>query len=333
MKKFYKLTSKFPLTIFWNGYAPVASSEWIEVKIDDDVTAKIGLTKTILEDIFIHDIPLNITHHTFPTNVVIIEIDGLLSEEIAVLLRDPKTKETEKLEKFRQDVMEYFKRILIMLINNIRNHFEQFWLSENLPFDKRIYYDALWLDSDGELRRVFPKTVCLRSTMRTSGLTESDWQELETRLQTKARVDMIGTMMANAKGHLENDNSRMAIVESVCALESTIKQNLPPLLSKIVDTPIPEKMLHDAIEKMGLRLTAKIFFEHTYNKFHLDSNDCKNCLLCIDSRNEIIHGKRRTIAVNDAKKLVGAIEKIIKSLSNFDPTNTPPRVVEVVKER
>ena len=45
--------------------------------------------------------------------------------------------------------------------------------------------------------------------------------------------------MQNA--HLDDENGRIAIVEVVSALESTIKQGIPRLLSEIVEPPLPDK--------------------------------------------------------------------------------------------
>jgi hypothetical protein len=83
----------------------------------------------------------------------------------------------------------------------------------------------------------------------------------------------------------------------------------------MVEPPIPEGLLDNAVKEMGLRLTATIIFVHLSKKLNLDSDNCSKCLQAIEIRNNIVHNQQRAIPVNDARQYVGAIDQIIKSIN------------------
>jgi hypothetical protein len=184
----------------------------------------------------------------------------------------------------------------------------------NFPFDKSSFIDTLWLDRDSNWKRIYPKFGFLDMCIPCFGLYRDNWLELGIRFENNKRADMIDTMMANAFAHLDKNNARMGIVESVCALESTIKQYIPSLLANMVEPPIPESLLGKAVEEMGFRLTTQIIFEQLSKKLGFDSNNCSNCLKAIEIRNNIIHNQQRAISVNDARQYVWAINQIINSI-------------------
>ena len=321
----YKIKCEVPLHISWNCFIPHNLNDWIQVRLSDKIKVKIGVTDEIVSIYLIGD-PIDMSKTIFPTESLILEIEGYWPEEIAEMLRT-QSKDIGLLITFKQDIQEIFKQVHSGLVNNLRNHFGQWWLSETSPFEKTVFYDALWLDNDGQWKRIFPKIHVLNTHLYGFGISEEDWKELGGRLQNNTKIEMIKTLMANAHAHLDNENSRLAIVESVCALEASIKQDIPSLLSEVVKPPISDKLLDSAIEKMGFLLTTKIFFEHTSEKFHLDPISCEKCLKAIQIRNEIIHKKRQTVALTEARQYVAAIGQIIRSLNNFE-TITAPTIIE-----
>ncbi|MGA2162327.1 MAG: hypothetical protein ABSG28_09085 [Methanoregula sp.] len=320
MEILYKIKCEVPLRVSWHGYAPTDSTEWIKLPIKDKVVAKIGMTHALIAICGCDKESKDLTNTTFSSDGLIIEIEGCWPKEISELLRKPEFLrapliENDLLKTFRQDIQEILEQISFNLIDNIRNYFGQWWLSENFPFDENSFNDTFWRDSDGEWKRIYPKTIVLKCPVRLFGLSKRDWQELGTRLQKPTKVNMFGTMMANAKAHLDNNDGRVAIVESVCALESAIKQYIPSLLAEMVEPPIPEGLLDNAVKEMGLRLTATIIFVHLSKKLNLDSDNCSKCLQAIEIRNNIVHNQQRAIPVNDARQYVGAIDQIIKSIN------------------
>lgn len=311
----YEIKCYLPLSIYWNGYLPLDTKDWIELQTNDSVSLKIGMSREILNPFLEGKTPQEYSHTIFPTEFLFLSITGYWPEEIVELLKKS-SDNNELLKEFRLAIRDIIKQIYSHLVNHLRNHFGQYWNSDLMPYDETYINDTLWLDNDGNWNRVFPKTILIKSQIVGFGLTHKNWCELEIRLKNNSNVSMIKTMMANSKAHLEMNNGRMAVVEAVCALEATIKQKMPSLLSVFVNPQLPEQLISSAIEGMGLRLTAKIIFEHLSTKLKLNPQQCHECLEAIECRNQIIHNRMKNVSNQEAQKFVIAIDTIIKSLEN-----------------
>jgi hypothetical protein len=317
MEILYKLRCNVPIPINWHSFAPTDSKEWLDLQVQENLVAHIGLDES---DAKIFVPPRNQNNQVdgfFKTHTVTIEIEGYWPQEIAELLRKFEvTKlsqdEENQLNGFQSEIQTIIKQIAEKLIKNIRNHFGQWWISENIPCDNNSFNTILWLDNDGKWKQIGRKIICLTLCMHVMGLSKNNWQELGDRLKNDTNPDMIDIMIANAFAHIDNNNGRMAIVEAVGALEATIKRCLPSLLTTIADPPIPENLLDNAIEGMGLRLTTNICFTHLSNKIGLNSDDCSKCLVAIDIRNNIIHNQQRDVSLEKAREGVVAIDQIIQ---------------------
>jgi hypothetical protein len=315
----FTIRCSLPLPIWWNGFLPDSQNDWLkfEPKIGRrKVKATIGITDRLSQINVMGDLPDDLSKSYFPGKSLVLTFQSEWSQDLIELMRT--NSGNEKITRFRDNLKEIINSIYAKIIDILRNHFGQYWISPTLPRDNTAWNDAEWLDSDGNWKPLFRPTIYLESRIRRHGMSKEDWDEFGTLLKLKynRRSDMISTMIANARSYLEIDNGRMAVVEVVTALEAALKQILPKLLSRSVSPPIPEKLIDKAIKKLGLRLTAQILFEHMKGKYQLDPDNCKQCLDAITERNQIIHKKQRDIDISDAKQRVESVATIISSLSN-----------------
>ncbi|MGA2698629.1 MAG: hypothetical protein ABSE74_03205 [Methanoregula sp.] len=318
----YKIRCDVPIPVNWFNYAPIETKDWLNLQIQDKIVAHIGLNEASPNFLRPKKNEDGQIVGYFNTNLVTIELEGYWPEEIAEILRKFEVtklsqKEETALKTFQSEIRTIIQQISENLIKNIRNHFGQWWISENIPYDENSFNTILWLDSDGKWKLIGPKIVFVNFNVHITGLSKYNWYELGERLKNNTKPDMIDIMIANAFAHIDNNNGRIAIVEAVASLEATIKRCLPSLLAQIADPQIPENLLDHAVEKMGLRLTTNIFFTHLSKKVGLDPNDCLNCLDAIDIRNKIIHNQKRTVTLEKARDDVSAIYRIITSIKNY----------------
>jgi hypothetical protein len=305
------------LPIWWYGFLADSQDDWLKFETEIEkkrVEATIGITDRPSQIGVIGDLPDDLSKYHFPGESLTLTFQSGWSQDLIELLRT--NSGDGKVTRFRDDVKGIIDSIYTKVTDLLRNYFGQYWISPTLPRDNKAWNDAKWLDSDGKWKPVFRPTIYLESRIRKHGISKEDWDEFGDLLKHNCCSDMIQTMVANARAYLEIDNGRMAVVEVVTALEATLKQILPKLLSRSVSPPIPEKLIDRAIEKMGLRLTAQILFEHMKEKYQLDPENCKQCLSAIAEKNEIIHQKRRHIDISEAMQRVEAVAAIVSSLNN-----------------
>jgi hypothetical protein len=125
-------------------------------------------------------------------------------------------------------------------------------------------------------------------------------------------------LIANSLKHLGEGNGRLAVVESVIALEAAIKQLLPKVIVRLPGAPkIDERDLDRVIEKAGLRTTVEVGFKMIMGSAGLAADDIK--LLCdaIETRNSIIHNSRRSVDLELAQSYVNTIHNIMLSFERW----------------
>ena len=299
----FTIRCSLPLPIWWHGFLPDNQHDWLKFETEigeKKVRATIGITDRPSQINVIGELPDDLSKSYFPGNSLVLTFQSEWSQDLIELLRT--NSGNEKVTRFRDDVTGIIDSIHTKIIDLLRNHFGQYWMSPTLPRDNKAWNDAEWLDSEGNWKHVFPPTIYLESRIRKHGMSKENWDEFGNLLKHNRRSDTIRTMVANARAYLEIDNARMAVVEVVTALEAALKQILPKLLSRSVSPPISERLIDKAIEKMGFRLTAQILFEHIKEKYQLDPENCKKCLSAITERNEIIHQKRCHSDISDARQ-------------------------------
>jgi hypothetical protein len=304
---------ELPIIINWDKFAPVTFEKQLKISITDTITVRIGFDN--LKSSFIMGFQPNDLKGIFTSEYITFYITGQWSNETIELLRT--NLQSSELDLFRNEIKSIFSDLYYRFIDIIRNHFHHYWLDTTLLKDDNIWNNVLWLDEDNNWKPVFPKIIHLVSEIHTFGLSETDWQELGNRLQERKRTDMIETMIVNAITYLKTDNTRMAIVEAVTALEATFKQKLPKILSNIVSPPLSDDLMDKTIENMGLRLTSKLLFEHLNNRMNFNPDDCELVIDAIEVRNTIIHKKRASVDKKKASDMVTAISKIVKCINNY----------------
>lgn len=154
--------------------------------------------------------------------------------------------------------------------------------------------------------------------MRPKGISNENWIELGKLLNNGYEPDMIQVMVSNAWEHFETENYRMAIIESVTALEATLKQIDLQVFLNGDDFEISNKTIQNIVNEMKFSHSLRLFYEHFGKKIKLDYEDFKTCLSGIEIRNNIMHNKQPDVPRIKTKSIILAISTFISSLSNLN---------------
>lgn len=302
-----------PLEIWWDGFYPEDEKNWIEYKIEIDgkeILVKIGVSE---RPVTVDD-SKDLSNACFPSEYLNLTFTIECSDDIIKKLRT--SAEDEEIEEFRKEVMNIIEKLYYSIINILRNYFGQYWISPKLLRNKNVFYKAEWLDSE-DWKPIFPRTIYFWSRMRLKGISKENWIKLGKLLSDKRKPDMIQVMLSNAWEHLENENYRMAIVESVTALEAALKQIDPQLFLKDDTSRISKKTISNIIDDMTFEHALSLFIELLGDRVKLNPEDYKICLSAIDTRNNIMHNRKRNVLRSDAKRIILAVSEIISALSNL----------------
>jgi hypothetical protein len=129
---------------------------------------------------------------------------------------------------------------------------------------------------------------------------------------------MIDVLISNSLKHWDQNNGRLAVVESVIALESAFNRFLPRAILRLPGTPqIEESQLNRLIEKAGLRIVTIVGLKMIQVQAGLSAEDIETVGEAVDARNEVVHGSRRAIEISLAKNYVSAIHKVIALLEQW----------------
>ena len=119
---------------------------------------------------------------------------------------------------------------------------------------------------------------------------------------------MIDTLISNSLKHLDENNGRMATLESVIALEAAINRLLPKVISRLPGVPqIEQSQISKLIEKAGLRATATVGLMLIQTPAGLNPEDIQIVGEAINARNNVVHNQGRLVEVALARQYVGAI--------------------------
>jgi len=243
----------------------------------------------------------------------------------------------ENTEKFGRELFEVVAGIHTRVVDYFRNINKQSWIQPMHPllggYPEDIKYsddfsspqvfmngwDAKWLDDRGEWRSLTVGRQINRGTATLSeGIDKETWERLADTIERSKGALMRDILLANSLQHIEEKNERLAVIESVIALESSIKHLLPRVIVRLPGAPqIDEGALEKLFKKAGLSSVTEVIFRLIQNSVGLTEDEINLVTEAIATRNEIVHGSRRHLDASKARKYVHVIRRICESFASL----------------
>jgi hypothetical protein len=216
------------------------------------------------------------------------------------------------------------------IVEYFRNLADQIWLDpfsadpnsqETVEHSLRLLR-AEWLDANGNWS---PLTVNQKPFLMTwrgyfgRGVDPNEWRQVEAFVQqfvtVGSRAPIVDVFLANAFRHLEQENGRLAVVEAVIALEASLKEILPKLITGFADWPeIDEKLVDELIKAAGLSLTVKVILRGASKTLGISDSAIATIQESIAVRNNIVHQKQRVVPTDRAREYLRQIRIVIGQL-------------------
>jgi len=258
-----------------------------------------------------------------------------LTMEIVVAQADPDVRDaleadtpTEATARLGQELFDLVVEVHTGLIGYFRSMAQEYWLHPVAP-DPRNYehylkhiWGVTWLDSSGAWRP-FPvpreRTQHLTSHILERGVDRQRWAGIRAFIEERGGLaPMREVLIANSMEHLDQNNGRLAVVEAVIALESTIRQLLGRVILALPGTPqIEEALLDKIIEKAGLRLVTQVGLKMVATLAGLDLGDIEKVIEAVEKRHSVVHGPQRDLSISLARGYVVAIRRVINTLESW----------------
>jgi hypothetical protein len=233
---------------------------------------------------------------------------------------------TDETERFGVEIFSLILRIHNGIVSYFRNIQKQYWV-EQISVDRRNWQnfldrcEAVWCDSSGQWRRLLlvrEYVIYADALFFQDGVDRTLWRQLVPFLQDGSRASIIDVLISNSMQYLEQDNGRLAVLESVTALEAALKRLMPQVVLRLPNAPqIQPSKLDRLIEKAGFRIVASVGLEMIGPFAELDSQDIGTVSEAIEARNQFIHGGKQYISVEEARKYVTTIKRIIQKLREW----------------
>lgn len=305
---------KVPVDNYWDCFLPIKESEWIKFNYKSDTKdyyVKIGVENILEGQGHIDKIDEKQINKTIiPGNLITIILNTQWSEdEYNSLLKQNKV-----VDDLHNELEVVFFKIISLLLDNLRNGLNQYWLSDEMLVSKNYMNLLEWKCKEENEWARFPKPtlISFRSVIR-PGITKEQWLNLSQRIKMKKRSEFFNFLLSNAQNNLEMRNYRIAIIECVIAVEHILSNHAKNLISP--NFKINENAVSKIFEKMGLRGSSELIFKEIAEFGLLDKKACNHILKGIELRNSIIHHKTKNIKAQDAKDIVNSVGKLIKVLN------------------
>ena len=129
------------------------------------------------------------------------------------------------------------------------------------------------------------------------GMNRDTWKQLSSFITEKrGRVRMSDVLIANSLQHLSHKNGRLALVEAVTALESTVKRLMPKAAARLPGSPkVTAKQIDKLMNEAGLRLVTDIGLKLAAPHAGFQDSDINDAVKAIEERNRIIHNDQREV--------------------------------------
>ena len=321
-----RMNLKFDGNLIFREFLPETDSGALHLLVSDIYRVKIFLSDRDEQTDHVADLPSDVSNHeTLRCCGLTMEVD-VLNVAPDVLSALDTNRPTEKTEEFGREIFELVRNVQNGLINYFRNIAKQFWLEPIAP-DPRNWqnfldsYDTVWLDSTGTWQRFLVSrkyVIHIAAEVFTGGVDRNQWREVVAFIERGARSPMIDTLISNSLKHLDENNGRMATLESVIALEAAINRLLPKVISRLPGAPqIEPSQISKLIEKAGLRATATVGLMLIQTPAGLNPEDIQIVGEAINARNNVVHNQGRLVEVALARQYVGAIRRVIATFDKW----------------
>lgn len=321
-----KLNLNFDRNLVFRGFLPESESDALHIDFMGGkyhVTVYLSDRKQLAN---VSNMPSAVEkHQTFLCTGLIMEVE-VVDPEPQIVAALEANQPTEETEAFGKEVFDLVLSTHNGIISYFRNMAKQFWIEPIRPEPRHWQnflhrWGAVWLDSAGEWRRFHAHRddgFVIEATIFGGGVDRDAWDRVAAFIERGGQAPMIDVLISNSLKLLDQNNGRLAVVESVIALESAFNRFLAKAVLRLPGTPqIEESQLNKLIEKAGLRIVTKVGLKMIQVQAGLSAEDIETVGEAVEARNGVVHGSRRAIDISLAKNYVSAIRKVIALLEQW----------------
>lgn len=321
----FLVTFDNPLVL--NGFLPESANDHLRVRVDkDQFTVSIFVSDRTPVDYLIRfsEDPEDVTRHqdiALKELTFEIEAHDVPLEVRDAILNAAPSPATERLGK------QAFRTVLRLrhsLELFFRNEEKQHWVGSEQPVEEN--YDSTFpttvLHPNGTWRPFHfsrESTILLKGSIYESTVNRAKWMDIKAYIEKERTPRIEDIVTANVLSHLAQDNTRLAVIETVIALEIAIKTLLPKVVLALSGkAKLGSKQIDSLIEKAGLRKTIELALNWLVPYVMISTDDISTALEALATRNEIVHGARKKpVELSDAQRFFHSVQNIIRSFEVF----------------
>jgi len=187
--------------------------------------------------------------------------------------------------------------------------------------------DNAWAPFEADKKWLITTAGVIRISTR-STMERAQWESLGTKLSSGRQPRMPDVLITNAYEHVFLGNYRIAVVEAVTALETAFKQQLEPILRHAQrETAFEKSLFKKLISKHGLRFLTEYVLPSAVTELGIGKAEVSALLPAVHLRNEIIHGPKRKVTKDEAKRTVEAIDALLEAMTIWHQQHETPKSV------
>ncbi|MBA3320983.1 MAG: hypothetical protein H0T45_05990 [Pyrinomonadaceae bacterium] len=274
--------------------------------------------------------PEELKHHrTLMVRGLTVEIEDTQPDPNVVAVLEA-NKVTKKIKEYALEIVDIVTQIHNGIVEFFRNYANQIWLEPivyNPNSEKTLQYilsevNLHWLGKDGTWQPFTVRGAAIAMTYRRDfgePINREEWNQVapfvQSFIEKRKRAGLLETLIANSRKYLEEGDGRLAVIESVIALEATIKRALANAIVRLPNAPDVEKSeLDRLIEKSGLRLVTSMVLKIISGAIGLSASDIESVGNAVDLRNKIIHNSKLQVNISEAETYVSAIARVTTTI-------------------
>ena len=263
-------------------------------------------------------------HINISTNTLRFKINTEITNNLYKLLgEEVLNKETEC---FCRNIMNEILKLYDRIFDFTRNVLNQVWLKQfKYSLDNFVDFflktNAVWT-YEGKLKRLYLQNhtttidIVTDSNAEQTYLSYRTCNELKDYLKKKRKAKTEQIFLANGLEYLERKNTRMAILESVIALEHYIKINNCVNIKRFIPEDEFEYIKKLLLKKNQFSIPMGLLLVKISNKLKRNNISIEDILKSIELRNNIMHNSQKEVNYQTARKFVFNIQNFIKYLES-----------------